>query len=116
MRIQHISKNSEFTFRPLISERQNCDAMSSVSSVTDGYYQRGRQRHRSETGSLYSDYGLPPTGLRVRHDSVTSLLSNKSGHELVQGLEEYRARNQEELARERLEAQVINQSNHRLEK
>ena len=90
--------------------------MSSVSSVTDGYYQRGRQRHRSETGSLYSDYGLPPTGLRVRHDSVTSLLSNKSGHELVQGLEEYRARNQEELARERLEAQVINQSNHRLEK
>ena len=42
----------------------------------------------------------------MRHDSVTSLLSNKSGHELVQGLEEYRQRNQEELARERLEAQV----------
>ena len=78
-----------------------------MSSVTD-YSSRGRQRHRSETGSLggYSDYGLPPTGLRMRHDSVTSLLSNKSGQELVNGLEEYRARNQEELARERLEAQV----------
>jgi len=37
---------------------------------------------------------------------VTSLLSNKSGQELVHGLEEFRARNQEELAKERLEAQV----------
>lgn len=92
-------------------ERQNCDAMSTASSIIEPNRSRGRTRHRSETGSIggYSDYGLPPThsqlSQRHRQGSVTSLLSNKSGQELVYGLEEFRARNQEELAKERLEAQ-----------
>ena len=93
--------------------------MSTASSIIEPSRSRGRTRHRSETGSIggYSDYGcsvgggLPPThsqlSQRHRQGSVTSLLSNKSGQELVHGLEEFRARNQEELAKERLEAQVI---------
>ena len=101
--------------------------MSSVSSVMDqpNYSRQGRSRHRSETSSIgdYTDYGLPPSGysqktsdhgmgllqhgMRQRQGSVSSLLSNKSGTDLVQGLEQFRVRNQEELARERLEAQVI---------
>ena len=100
------------------SERQNCDAMSTASSIIEPNRSRGRTRHRSETGSIggYSDYGLPPThsqlSQRHRQGSVTSLLSNKSGQELVHGLEEFRARNQEELAKERLEAQVNNARAH----
>ena len=96
--------------------------MSSISSVMDQpNFGRGRSRHRSESERSigdYSDYGLPPSGygqgkdhlqpsgLRQRQGSVSSLLSNKSGTDLVHGLEQFRVRNQEELARERLEAQV----------
>ena len=68
---------------------------------------RGQTRTRRFSGQ--SDSGLPPSGfgMRQRQGSISSLISNKSGNELIQGLEEYRIRNREDLSREQIEAQVM---------
>ena len=81
--------------------------MSTCSSVTTDYRDRGRTRDRRNSGT--SDYGLPPSGygMRQRQGSVSSLLSQKSGAEFVQGLEDYRIQNRHDLARDQLETQVI---------
>ena len=92
-----------------ILERHNLDSMSTCSGLTNPHSEVSRGRTRTRRFSGQSDSGLPPSGfgMRQRQGSISSLISNKSGNELIQGLEEYRIRNREDLSREQIEAQVM---------
>ena len=83
--------------------------MSTCSGLTNPHSEVSRGRTRTRRFSGQSDSGLPPSGfgMRQRQGSISSLISNKSGNELIQGLEEYRIRNREDLSREQIEAQVM---------
>ena len=76
---------------------------------------RGRSRYRRNSDAASEMASLPPSGYgmglghRQRQGSVSSLLSNRSGKDLIFGLEEFEAQNKIDLDHERAEAAVSQQ-------
>ena len=74
--------------------------------------ERGRSRYRRNSDAASEMASLPPSGYgmglshRQRQGSVSSLLSNRSGKDLIFGLEEFEAQNKIDLDHERAEAAV----------
>ena len=86
--------------------------MSTCSGFGYGGGERGRSRHRRNSDAASEMAFLPPSGYgmglghRQRQGSVSSLLSHRSGKDLIYGLEEFEAQNRIDLDHERAEAAV----------
>jgi hypothetical protein len=85
---------------------------SGYGAYAGGTLDRGRSRYRRNSDAATEMASLPPSGYgmglghRQRQGSVSSLLSNRSGKDLIFGLEEFEAQNKIDLDHERAEAAV----------
>ncbi|CBY24037.1 unnamed protein product, partial [Oikopleura dioica] len=107
------AKSRAAHIRARSKDRQNFDSMSSCSgygAYSGGTMDRGRSRYRRNSDAASEMASLPPSGYgmglghRQRQGSVSSLLSNRSGKDLIFGLEEFEAQNKIDLDHERAEA------------